>query len=463
MRKVVDGLKLDNRKRRQIMQKMTQGSIPKHLIGYAIPMIFGNLLQLTYNAVDSMVIGKCLGENALAAVSTTNPIMTIFVLGVSGLSMGASVLMSRFYGAKEEEKVRAEFATTLIFSLLCSLVVFVLGMIFSGAILHLIRVPVEIRPEANTYLRIMFFGFLFTFLYNVLAAAMRSLGDSKTPVISLSVSCILNVALDLLFVAVFSWGVVGAAMATVISQCISVMAQVALILKRLPLLRLSRKEMRVDRALLRETLSIGSLTALQQAAQPIGKILIQSVINMQGVAAIGAFNAVCRIDDFACIPAQSIGAAIMTCTAQNRGARDEKRCRETFRGGLTLALGYFPIICTATLLFGRTIVSLLVPNNAVNMIDMGTAYLHVKAWFFIMPCLTNAIQGFFRGMAKMRIVLFSTVLQISLRTVFVSVLVPRMGITGEAYACFIGWIVMAIWEYGYYLCVRDKMYRTITE
>ena len=445
------------------MLNMTQGSIPRHLVSYAVPMVFGNLLQLTYNAVDSMIIGKCLGENALAAVSTTNPIMTIVVLGVSGLSMGASVLMSRFYGAGDNEKVKREFATTLIFSVIFSLFVFLAGLILSTSILRWIRTPDVILPEANTYLRIMFFGFLLTFLYNLLAAAMRSLGDSRTPLISLSVSCVLNILLDILFVAFFRLGVFGAAMATVISQLVSVLTQVVLIRRRMPILRLSRSDLHMDMSLLSETLSIGSLTALQQSAQPIGKVLIQSVINAQGVIAIGAFNAVCRIDDFACIPAQSIGSAIMTCTAQNRGGAKPDRCRETFRKGLMIALCYFPIICSITLLFGRFLVSLLTPDDAVEMIEMGTAYLHIKAWFFVMPCITNAIQGFFRGMTKMRIVLFSTVLQISIRTLFVIVLVPKIGISGEAYACFIGWVIMALWEFAYYFATRKKLYASITE
>ncbi len=443
------------------MQKMTQGSIPLHLIRYAIPMILGNLLQLTYNAVDSMIIGKCLGENALAAVSTSNPIMTIVVLGVSGLSMGASVLMSRFYGANDPQKVKREFATSLLFSIFCSLIVFLLGLMFSTAILKSIRTPDEILLEAGIYLRVMLFGFLLTFLYNLLAAAMRSLGDSKTPLISLSVSCILNILLDLLFVAVFRMGVFGAAFATILSQLVSVLTQIVLIYRRMPILRLSRADLHIDPSLLRETLSIGSLTALQQSAQPIGKVLIQSVINAQGVLAIGAFNAVCRIDDFACIPAQSIGSAIMTCTAQNRGGARPDRCRDTFRKGLMIALAYFPVICSVTLLFGRLMVSALTPNDADEMIRMGTAYLSVKAWFFIMPCITNSIQGFFRGMTRMRIVLFSTVLQISIRTLFVMILVPRMGITGEAFACFIGWLIMAVWEFTYYFAVRKKMYQSI--
>ncbi len=439
------------------MKKMTEGPITPHLISIAVPMILGNLLQLTYNAADSMIIGKCLGQDALAAVSTSNPIMTIFILGVSGLSMGASVLMSRFFGAGNEERVRHEFATTLLFSLLCSLIVFVLGISATPLLLAVIRVPEAIRPLAALYLRVMFIGFLFTFLYNLLAASMRALGDARTPIIALAVSCGLNILLDLAFVGLFGMGVFGAALATVIAQAVSVFTQVHLIRRRMPILALSKADLRMDPGLLRETLSIGSLTALQQCAQPIGKLLIQRVINMQGVVAIGAFNAVCRVDDFACIPAQSIGSSIMTCTAQNRGARKADRVRGTLLAGLRLAIGYFPIICSLILLTRGPVMHALCPDGAQAMIDMGYAYLSVKAWFYIMPCLTNAIQGFFRGMAKMRIVLICTLIQISLRVVFVHLLVPRIGIVGETYACLIGWLCMLIFEFGYYFYNRKKL------
>lgn len=160
------------------MRKMTQGSIARHLIAYALPLILGNLFQLTYNAVDSIVIGKFAGENALAAVSAANPVMTIVILGVSGVSIGASVLMSRFYGAGDEDALRREVATTIVFGAIASLVVFAVGWPLSGPVLRLMDVPDEILEMATRYLQVIFVGFLFTFQYNILAAALRSVGDS---------------------------------------------------------------------------------------------------------------------------------------------------------------------------------------------------------------------------------------------------------------------------------------------
>lgn len=433
---------------------MTKGNITRHIIAYAIPMILGNILQLTYNAVDSMIISKYIGATALAAVSTSNPIMTIMILGASGVGMGASIIISRLYGAGEMDKVKREFSTTAIFGLFFSLAVFVAGFILSGAILNLINTPTDVFPEANTYLRIMFVGFLFTFQYNIMSNCLRGIGDSRSPVIFLSISCVINVCLDLLFVAKLNMGVMGAGLATVIAEAVSVLLSVIYIQSQVPLLSLKRRDIKVDRKLLRETVSFGFLTALQQAAQPIGKVFIQSAINAQGIAAMGAFNAVCRVDDFACIPAQSIGSGIMTGTAQNRGAGDYDRVNKTLRNGFIIGLFYFPIILTVTLLFRVPIVKALTPNDSAEMIAMAVGALGVKAWVFSLATVVNAIQGHFRGMGKMNIVLMSTILQIGIRAIVVYAWVPSMGIVAEAYGTFIGWAAQTVFEYGLYMYLK---------
>lgn len=438
------------------MQDMTKGSILSHLIHFAIPMVLGNLLQLTYNAVDSIIISKFLGETALAAVSTSDPIFTILVLGASGISLGASVMISKFRGAKDEEKIKQEFASTLIFGLFFSLGVFALGLVLAGQLLRWIQTPEEAMAQAKTYLRVCLVGFLFTFQYNVLASSLRGLGDSKTPVYFLTLSCGINILLDVLFVAVIPLGVAGAAMATVISQAAAAVGCLLHIRKHIPALRLTRRELLINPPLLRETLQIGFLTALQQAAQPIGKVCIQGVINTQGIGAIDAFNAGCKIEDFARIPTQSIGNGIMTCTAQNRGAGQEKRMFESFHKGLLLALLYFPLIFLLTQLVKGPAVALLLPDGAEEIVAAGVSYIGLKAFFFLMPGLTNAIQGHFRGLGMMKMVLFGTVLQTAVRTVCVFLWVPKMGINGEAWACFTGWACMVAVQYSLYFYWRKR-------
>ena len=438
------------------MKKMTQGSIVRHLLAYALPLILGNFFQLTYNAVDSIIIGKFAGEGALAAVSASNPVMTIVILGVSGISIGASVLMSRFFGAGDEASLRREVATTILFGGALSLAVFALGMPLAVPILRLMSVPQEILPMAGTYLRIIFVGFLFTFQYNILAAALRSVGDSRTPVIFLALASVLNGTLDAVFIAVLHWGVAGAGLATVIAEAVSALLCLTYMRRRVPLLRLRLSELRIDRGLLAETVRSGSITALQQACQPVGKLLIQRAINAQGVGMIAAFIAVSRVDDFACIPEQSISSGMMTCVAQNRGAGQTQRVRETLRRGMALELGYGVLICIVTLLGKTPVMRLFAAQDSEQMVVMGVDYLTWMAFFYLLPGLTNGIQGYFRGMGEMKTTLIATAIQISVRTLVVYLLVPRAGLTAAAWACAIGWACMLVYTGLRYRALRDR-------
>lgn len=436
------------------MRKMTQGSIARHLIAYALPLILGNLFQLTYNAVDSIVIGKFAGENALAAVSAANPVMTIVILGVSGVSIGASVLMSRFYGAGDEDALRREVATTIVFGAIASLIVFAVGWPLSGPVLRLMNVPDEILEMAARYLQVIFIGFLFTFQYNILAAALRSVGDSRTPVVYLALASVMNAGLDVLLVAGLRWGVVGAGVATVAAEGISALLCARHIYRKIPLLHLGLRELKIDRRLLGETVSSGAITALQQACQPIGKALIQSVMNAQGVSVIAAFNAVSRVDDFACIPEQSISSSMMTCIAQNRGAGEHARVGETLRRGMMIEAAYGVLICAAVLLAKEPVMRLFAAQDSMQMVSMGVDYLTLMAFFYILPGITNGIQGYFRGMGEMKTTLVATFIQISIRALVVAVLVPRVGLNGAAWACAIGWSAMLVYTFTRYRKVR---------
>ena len=438
------------------MRKMTQGSIARHLIAYALPLILGNLFQLTYNAVDSIVIGKFAGENALAAVSAATPVMTIVILGVSGVSIGASVLMSRFYGAGDEDALRREVATTIVFGAIASLVVFAVGWPLSGPVLRLMNVPDEILEMTAHYLQVIFVGFLFTFQYNILAAALRSVGDSRTPVVYLALASVMNAGLDVLLVAGLRWGVVGAGVATVAAEGISALLCARHIYRKIPLLHLGLRELKIDRRLLGETVSSGAITALQQACQPIGKALIQSVMNAQGVSVIAAFNAVSRVDDFACIPEQSISSSMMTCIAQNRGAGEHARVGETLRRGMMIEAAYGVLICAAVLLAKEPVMRLFAAQDSMQMVSMGVDYLTLMAFFYILPGITNGIQGYFRGMGEMKTTLVATFIQISIRALVVAVLVPRVGLNGAAWACAIGWSAMLCYTFARYRKVRTN-------
>lgn len=438
------------------MKDLTKGNIPSELIRFSIPLILGNLFQLTYNAVDSIIVGKFAGEEALAAVGTANPVMNIVILGITGVCIGASVLMSEFFGAGHYEKLKKEVSTTLLFGCYFSVAVVLLGLILSGPIMMLLHVPEEILNDSVLYLRIIFIGMPFTYLYNAVASALRSVGDSKTPVRFLALASVFNGGLDLVFVAGLGMGVVGAALATVIAEAVSSALCIVYVYRKVPLLQLKRSDARIDRGLLKLTLQHGSITALQQSCQPIGKLLIQGVINPLGVSAIAAFNAVNRVDDFAFTPEQSISSAMMTFVAQNRGAGNRERVKKGFRYGLLVEAGYWVIICTVILLLKEPIMRLFVSEGDVGLVELGVEYLSLMAFFYLMPAFTNGIQGFFRGMGNMSITLISTLIQISFRVLFVYLLVPRIGMKGVAFACLIGWSFMLLAEVPYYFWFKKR-------
>lgn len=299
---------------------MTQGNITKHLVRYSVPLILGNLFQLTYNAVDSIIAGRFIGKEALAAEGMASPVMNIVILGISGICMGAGVLMSEFYGAKRYEDLKREMSTAVLFGFWFSLAVVALGVIFTPPLLRALHVPEELMGMTTVYLRIIFLGAPFTYFYNALASALKSVGDSKTPLKFLMFSSVLNGVLDLIFIGGLGFGIVCSATTTVIAEAVSALLSIFYVYRKIPLLQLRKGEFQIDRQLLGTTLQFGSITALQQSCQPIGKLLIQGAVNPLGVNMIAAFNAVNRVDDFAFTPEQSISHGITTFAAQNRGA-----------------------------------------------------------------------------------------------------------------------------------------------
>lgn len=436
---------------------MTEGSITKHLVNYSIPLILGNMFQLTYNAVDSIIAGRFIGKEALAAEGTASPVMNIVILGISGICMGASVLMSEFYGAGHKEKLKREMSTVVIFGCYFSVIVAILGGFFSKHLLYALSVPEEILGMGSVYLSIIFLGAPFTYFYNAVSFALKSVGDSKTPLKFLAFSSILNGVLDLILIGGLGFGIVCSAVTTVAAEAASAILCIAYVYRRIPMLQLRRGEFSMDRRLLRETLRYGGITALQQSCQPIGKLLIQGAVNPLGVDMIAAFNAVNRIDDYAFTPEQSISHGITTFVAQNRGAGNRERIRRGFGRGLMLEAGYWIFICLGVTWFREPLMSLFVTAGNEGIVALGSGYLGLMALFYVFPAFTNGLQGFFRGMGNMSVTLLGTFVQTSLRVIFVYLLTPQMGLKGLAFACAVGWSVMLLVEVPYYFWfMRDK-------
>ena len=442
------------------MTDMTVGSPRSHLWRYALPLLLGNWLQLSYNAIDSIIAGRFIGQNALAAEGIAGPVMNLVILAITGLCIGAGVLMSEAFGAKDYERLQKILANTLLagFVLCCALAL--AGAVLAETILTLLAVPEEIFGITAAYLRITFLGAPFTFCYNALTAGLKSVGDADTPLKFLAFSAILNAVLDLFFLGVLHLGILCSALTTVFAEAVCAGLAVVYMLRRVPALCPGRDQWRVEPAILKQVLSYGGPTALQQAIQPVCKVLIQGQVNALGVSAIAAFNAVTRADDFACIPAQSISSGISTYIAQNRGADKPQRIRSGFRTGIRMELCYWLVIGTATALLRRPLVSMFVTGEGSReVIRLGSEYLAWMALFYLLPAMTNGVQGFFRGMGKMYTTMLGTFLQASIRTLGTFLLAPRLGITGIAFSCAIGWSVMLLFEVPYYFitCRRRNL------
>lgn len=439
-----------------MVTNMTEGNIAKHLIAYSIPLVLGNLFQLTYNAVDSIIVGRFIGKEALAAVGTAAPVMDIIILGISGICIGASVLMSNFFGAGKEDLVKKEMATTAMFGLYFSLIVVALGMLITTPLLRVLSVPEEILGITTTYLRIIFIGAPFTFFYNAIASALKSVGDSKTPLKFLMFCSVLNGILDVIFIGILGFGIVCSAMTTVFAEALSAILCIIYVYRKIPLLQLKPSEFKIEKSLLKETLQFGVVTALQQSIQPIAKLLIQGAVNPMGVDVIAAFNAVQKVEAYACLPEQSISNGMTTFIAQNAGAKKDKRIRKGFRVGMLLEFGYWTMLCVVVLLLREPIMTLFVGSENTAIVNLGSDYLKLMAFILLYPGMTNGMQGYYRGRKCMKMTLLATFIQASIRAAFVYILTPFMGMNGVAFACAIGWSVMLLVEVPYYFYYNKK-------
>ena len=421
---------------------MTVGSPTKLLLDYSIPIVLGNMFQLLYNAADSVIAGRFIGKDALAAIGMSTPVTNIIILSVSGICIGSGVIMSHQYGAGRYDMLRKALSTVLCLGVLLSLLILGAGLVLTPVILELMNTPEELLETASSYMRIIFFGVPFTFIFNALSAGLKSVGDSKTPLKFLLFSSVLNLLLDIVFIGILGYGISCSALTTVVAEAVSAGLASLYIYRKVPELRLERKMFVIDMGILSSTLSYGSATALQQSIQPVCKLLIQSAVNALGVDAIAAFNAVSRVDDFAFIPEQSIAAGITTYIAQNEGAGKTERIREGIRRGLMIEAAYGIAIGLAAFLLRKWIPMLFVHAEEAGTRAEAVKYLAVMSFFYVLPAMTNGMQGMFRGVGRMRTTVVATSIQAGLRVVFTYLLVPRIGLAAIPLACAGGWIFM---------------------
>ena len=425
---------------------LTTGKIMPILVNFTVPLVLGNLFQLTYNAVDSIIVGHFVGKEALAAVGICNPVSTLMILFLNGLCMGASILMGIQYGAKDYETLHRQISTTLLSGAVFSFFLTLVCVIFAVPILLLLQVDPSIMDMTVQYLRIIFLGLMFTFLYNFFSSTLRALGDSASPLYFLIISAILNIFGDLFFVIVLKAGSNGCAISTVLSEALCCLFCIIYIQKKVPILRLGKKWLVFDARLLKKTIAYGWASAMQQATVQMGKIAIQALVNTMGVSVAAAFAVVNRIDDFAITPEQNIAHAMTALMAQNKGAGKNDRMREGFRCGMILELVYGAAVMLICLGFARPLMSLFVKDEEV--IGHGVVYLHLIAVMYILPAITNSLQGFFRGIGDLKVTLMSSFTNMTIRVIAAApmVLLWNFGIEALPYSYLAGWIAMLLVE-----------------
>lgn len=439
------------------MIDMTEGRPLRHLVKYAVPLLLGNLMQLMYNAVDSIIAGRFIGQDALAAEGIAEPVMNMIILLISGITIGSGVLMSEAFGAKDMDRLRKLNATTLILGLIAGSIVGLLGFFLSRYILILMDTPSSILDKTTWYLSITFIGVPFVFVFNALSAGLKSVGDSKTPLMFLAFSSILNAVLDLIFLGLLGFGIICSATTTVVAEIVSAFLALWWTGTRNKEIFPSFIDLKIKKDSVLSIVKYGGPTALQQMVQPLGKLFIQGAVNSLGVASIAAFNAAARIDSFALIPEQGIAAAEATYIAQNRGAEKKERVMKGFWSGVVLELCYALFIGMVVFFLKDGIVSLFIDGeSAKSVIERGAGYLGVMAFLYALPSMTNLVQGFFRGNGKMYTTIVGTTVQITVRTVFTFILTPKFGIIGIAYASGLGWTMMLVWEIPYLFITAHK-------
>ena len=425
---------------------LTTGKIMPILVNFTVPLVFGNLFQLTYNAVDSIIVGHFVGKEALAAVGICNPISTLMILFLNGLCMGASILMGIQYGAKDYKTLHRQISTTMLSGVVFSFFLTLFCVVFAVPILHLLQVDASIMEMTRQYLRIIFLGLMFTFLYNFFSSTLRALGDSASPLYFLIISAVLNIFGDLFFVIVLKAGSNGCAISTVLSEALCCLFCIIYIQKKVPILRLGKKWLVFDSRLLKKTIAYGWASAMQQATVQMGKIAIQALVNTMGVSVAAAFAVVNRIDDFAITPEQNIAHAMTALMAQNKGAGKNDRMREGFRCGMILEIVYGAAVMVICQVFAGELMALFVKDEEV--IGHGVIYLHLIAVMYILPAVTNAIQGFFRGIGDLKVTLMSSFTNMAVRVIAAApmILLWNFGIEALPYSYLAGWVAMLLVE-----------------
>ncbi|MCL2002897.1 MAG: MATE family efflux transporter [Oscillospiraceae bacterium] len=418
---------------------MTVGSPLKNIIRFSVPLLIGNLFQQFYNIADSIIVGNTVGTDAQAAVSNGFPVILLVVALFMGLGMGATIILSQNYGAKEMETVRKTIRTIYSVVMISFIPLTVIGVLITPWLMNLLSVPETAMDMAVSYVTITFIGVVGMMGYNFNAGILQGLGDSKTPVRFLIIACIINIVLDLLFILVFNMGVAGVAIATVIAQTFSWLYGVWYISRKYPELELSLFNLGLDKAILMKILRVGLPSSVQQSLFSVGMLAMQNLVNRGGPAFIAGYSNASRVDAFVFLPIFSFFAALTTFTGQNIGARQISRVKQGLRVTITAALCTYAVVGSLALLFGRFLLARFNPDPAV--IENGMNYLFSVIPVSFLVIIQFMLVAVMRGSGQVMVPVFTTIVGfIAIRVPSAYLLEMYFGMDYIFYCFGIGWV-----------------------
>ena len=378
--------------------RLTTGSVPRKMLLFALPIFLSNLFQQLYNAVDSLIVGQFIGQQALAAVSSSSSLILLLIGFINGVSLGAGVLIARFYGAEDEEHLERAVHTTLALGLTAGAVLTVLGVALSPLILHWMGTPADVIDNSILYFRVYFLGSIAVVLYNMGASILQSVGDSRSPMVYLILASLTNVVLDLLFVAVFRWGVGSAALATILSQILSAFLAFRRLTRTRACYRVNWRRIRFEGPMLRQVVTLGIPSGVQSSVVSLANVIVQANINAFGSAAMAGCGAYSKIEGFAFLPVTCFALALSTFVSQNIGARRFDRVRQGMKFGLICSPVLAELIGVAIFTLAPFLIALF--NSDPTVVSFGVDDARTVSLFYCLLSFSHCCAGILRGMGR---------------------------------------------------------------
>ena len=437
------------------MKDFTSGNVTKLIFNFTLPMLLGNVFQQLYNVVDSIIVGKVLGKEALASVGASFPIIFTLIALLIGIGSGFSIVISQFYGAKDIGSVKRSIDTMYIFLFVAGLLVSVFGIYYSEELFLLLQLPVELIPQATTYLNVYMAGMVLFFGFNGTSSVLRGLGDSKTPLYFLMLASLFNILFDVLFVMVFKWGIAGAAWATVIAQGGAFVTGIIYLNRTHKIMKFSLWKLGFDKDLFIKSLKIGLPSGVQHTFVALGMMALLGIVNTFGTDVIAAYTAAGRIDSLAMMPAMNFSQAVAAFVGQNLGANKIERVRKGFKATFLMS-NLFCILMTAIIiLFGSQLMTMFTTDP--NVIAIGEKYLIIVSSFYLLFSSLFTTNGVLRGAGDTLIPMFITLFSLwIIRIPGAYFLSAEIGETGIWWSIPIGWSMGALLSYLYYLTGKWK-------